>query len=857
MADADAAAVHARGPPAFRLRAYRSLAYALAATAGPAGVVFESTGAEPRPRVSVRPRSVLATVHADPFGAAGAFEEIAVPRAPEPPPGWAERHFALVPFASPDRWPWSRPTAIGDANRGATDTPPDGWFGSQTFWVRRASGDLAIARRVCVAAASGERLDELEVRIATSAAARWADATGVPAGTRPLRRAARIDWRRGALGRLPPDAWLFRTPEGVARTAEALPGETATEASSAEHRVVFGASGAGKTTYLADGACRAIVSGEEVVAIDLHGDLAPAIVTRLPPPARARVIVVDASDGPVPGIAALAPAGVDPERAAAQLVTALKRLTPDGTDVYWGFRLERIFDTFVRLVQEYDGSLLDLYGLLTDPRRREAARWGTRREDLANFLEELGPVLKRNPEFLWSAATRLSKVVLVPALAELLAPRDGGLEVEELLRCGRSLLVRLPIAHLGPESASFAATLVLGRLYLGRVARGMDPGPSAPMRLVLDEVHSFPPRLITEILTEGRKFGVRALLATQYPERLAPETRAAAAGSLSGCVAFRVPRATASEVGAWLGLSPSEALEVLPTLATGRAVAIDPDLGRLIALPPVGPTPDTAPAYAREVERTRSEFSGPVRSAGGRADDSLATERLLLAVLGAEEEGRPLPPERVVATAFGLPGEPVDLARLVDRWPTLVRRGWVSLSGAGARLTSAAEEALGIGAPTGATRESGEHRALLMRAFRIFARHGIRLEIVRQGRYDTTLPDARYRQLPPGALRGTPRDLAEAIERARTHWAWRYFGGRDVEVEAEVSGARHAERIRRGWRKAEARGAFALFVVGDAHRARRVRGTLCALGIGPDRARVWTLASGTVPGPDPLPSTNG
>ena len=41
MADADAAAVHARGPPAFRLRAYRSLAYALAATAGPAGVVFD------------------------------------------------------------------------------------------------------------------------------------------------------------------------------------------------------------------------------------------------------------------------------------------------------------------------------------------------------------------------------------------------------------------------------------------------------------------------------------------------------------------------------------------------------------------------------------------------------------------------------------------------------------------------------------------------------------------------------------------------------------------------------------------------------------------------------------------------
>jgi hypothetical protein len=86
-----------------------------------------------------------------------------------------------------------------------------------------------------------------------------------------------------------------------------------------------------------------------------------------------------------------------------------------------------------------------------------------------------------------------------------------------------------------------------------------------------------------------------------------------------------------------------------------------------------------------------------------------------------------------------------------------------------------------------------------------------------------------------------PADLAAEVERARQGWAWRFFHGRDVYVEAEVSGALRPERVRHGVRKALRRGAFVLFVVGDARRARRVRSVLRAMGLGVDRAQVWTL----------------
>jgi hypothetical protein len=484
---------------------------------------------------------------------------------------------------------------------------------------------------------------------------------------------------------------------------------------------------------------------------------------------------------------------------------------------------------------------VDLYGLLTEADRRDAARLRTRRDDLARFLEELGPVLRRQPDFLWSAATRLSKVVLVPALRELLAPPDGGLPVEERLLEGRSLFVRIPFAVLGPEAAAFAGTLVLARIYLGLAAR-RGPGTSArPILLVLDEVHGFAPRLVAELLTESRKFGLRALVATQYPDRLALELRNAAGGALTDVLSFRVPRRSARSAGEWVGLSSDEAERRLPGLPAGHGVRFDPETGVVHNVPPVPALPtDGLAEWASAVEATRREAEVVPEPSGRSPDDAETLDRLLLAVLAAEEEGRPLREESVVAAALALPGVAPAPDLLWARWTRALRQDYVHPSTRGLSLTVVGERRLGLTAPICAARETGEHRALLLATFRIFARHGYRIEILRQGRFDTTLPDAVFHQIPsrPGRV---PFELGEELERARRGWAWRLFSGRDVFIEAEVSGAVRAERIRHGWRKAAARGAYVLFVVGNEVRARRVRATLVALRVGRDRAQVWTL----------------
>jgi hypothetical protein len=839
----DSVTVICRGTPAVRRQWYGELARLIASAPRGTAALFEGSLGDPAPRVTVRPAELVTALQGSPAGATVRLE----PRpgcAPAPPGPLDEERWGDVVRTDPTR---SRSFGLGseaiDRIGFASAAGPKAWLGLQTFWLPAHHGTVWLARRFRFAARARSELDRRFGALGTAVAAEWSLSIGLPATYRTGSFRARRDWRRGGMGAIPPEAWFERPSPVAARSVTTVDrgGAAAEERPVETPAIVFGASGAGKTTYLARWAAEVANRGEPLVVVDLHGDLAPAIVGRLGAEARRRVVATDATVAPVAGVAALSSAGRT-DRAAAHLVAALKRLSPDGTDLYWGFRLERIFDTFVRLALESGGSITDVYDLLTNPDRRDAARLATRSGELARFLDELAPVVRRNPEFLWSAATRLSKVVLVPSLRELLAPEDGGLPVEELLDDGRLLLVRLPFASLGPEAATFAATLVLGRVYLGLAARAERAGPPVRTSLVLDEVHAFSPRLVSEILTEGRKFGLRTVVATQYPERLATEVRAAARGALRGFVSFRVPRAAAADVGVWFGLSPTEAVDRLPNLPTGHGLLLDPywDGVRPTTLEPDLPTPDPR-AWADAVDATREEFEVRATEVVDVREADAATERLLLAVLAGAESGAVVRREEVVANARALPGPAPDASILSDRLTTILRDGYVEQVREELRLTPAGERRLGLTTPTGATRETAEHRSLLMAAFRVFARRGYRLEILRQGRFDTTLPDARLRQLAPPLGSPAPIDLARDIEHARSGWAWRFFAGRDVFVEAEVSGALRPERVRHGVRKALSRGAFVLFVVGDAHRAHRVRSVVRAMGLGPDRAQVWTL----------------
>ncbi|MCI4345445.1 MAG: hypothetical protein L3K07_01625 [Thermoplasmata archaeon] len=701
------------------------------------------------------------------------------------------------------------------------------WFALQEHLRSDGNGGLELWVRILAASEEGPA-GPIE-RAAPELTARGSLQGLAAAGLRTVRPgwAVRREWSTAAVNRFRSAVPFEVDPELAGRLlAAGVPGPPdAGEA--ARHTICFGASGSGKSAYLAELARSRLRAGKPMVLLDVHGTLGPELLAGLEPAERRRVSAIDpTAAGPIAGLELLRPAEGDRgETERAQLLSAFRRIGAHDGATYWGFRIDRVLESFLALTQESGGDLRELAGLLTDPARRELARRLTRTPALAAFLDELPALLRRNPEFLWPATARLGRLLLSPRLLACVAPRGHGLDVPALLAAGRSLVLRLPIGELGPEAAELVGTLLLTRIYLDLTRPGRDRSAGdPPVLLLLDEAQRLSPHLLAEMLAEGRKFGLSVVAATQYPERLDPEARAAAAGAASRHLLFRAPRAIARETGRWAGLEPSVAETLLPSLPPGSCVeaVVGPRAPRRLRSVPI-PQP-IEPGAWEEVLRRSAVEAGISVDAEVEAPDEDALRLTLLTLPGPSEPGTENP------FASG------ETALLEE----LRRRGLASTGTAGARLTPRGELAAEVLARTGAVRESETHRRLLLRAARIFARRGFLLELPRQGSFDRQVPDGRFRQLgelPPS----TPVELAVALDRARGSWAWRSFAGRDVHLEAEVSGALRPERIRHGLRKARANGAFALFLVPDAARARRVRTVLRAAGVGREEAAVWTL----------------
>ena len=723
------------------------------------------------------------------------------------------------------------------------------WLGLQTHWTAGANGEVWSTTRGRIAAATSEDLRALEatleghLRRLTALEPVLAPVIRELRSGRRLLRAwttgARPRWGGGRLYRLLSERISWAAPFPLRPDPHDDP--------RLRHALVLGASGSGKTAALAHLAREALTERRSVILFDVHGDLAPRVVAGLPAQTRDRVLGIDVAGAPasLAGLSVFGPVPpADREALVAHLVAAFKRLSTENGETYWGFRLERLFETFLHVVQEQGGDLVDLWSLLTDPRRRDAARLSTGRPEIAQFLDELDGIVRRQPEFLWPAASRIAKVVGSPVLTALLAPQERSFEVGTHLRERESVVWRLPIGELGPEGVTFAVTLLLTRVYLEQVRHAAQEVPGDDLRVlfVLDEAHLFPSRLLSEMVAEGRKFGLGLLVATQYPARLAPELRDALSGAAGTVYLFRVPWASAAATGAWAGLTADTAQRVLPSLPPGWAMASSTGPGaerRLVAMPPAFPA--DLPGWREVVRRTADRYGSPVPYRDGtpaRSTESLEEDLLLGLVALDAEGGTPTRPRLLQWLDKGDTFDPVLVLRMLE---TLERRGWVRATGEELRLSLPGAERVGLIARTGARSESAEHRALLVAALRIFARHRERLEILRQGRFDTRLPDGRITVLPREHHRWGPAELAAYLDRRRREWMWRAFGGRDVYVEAEVSGATRRERIERDWTKAREAGAFLLCLVSDAHRARSVRRFLARADVPRSRASVWTL----------------
>jgi hypothetical protein len=617
------------------------------------------------------------------------------------------------------------------------------------------------------------------------------------------------------------------------------------------HIGIVGMTGSGKTQYLAHLASEAARNGAHFALFDLHGDLGPAVISRLEARARENVVIVDGSrpwgEGRA-GVDVLAPGGTDvgEDLVVAEVLSALRPLAGSNEE-FWGPRLERVLDSAVRAVLGANGNLADVASLLYDPSRHaETLAKSTGQQYLKGFLESLSGLNRRQPDYLASSQNRLTHVALSDVVRALVAPTGRSVVLEETISSGRCLVFHLPKGVMGEGPSLFVANLLLSRLFLSLVRkRGMGCEHLRSL-IVLDEAQNFSPVLLRTFLETGRKFGVATVFATQSPDRLEGSMGTSLAATVGTLFLLRTPPASAGRALSLVtekSLSTPEREEIQRCLSslpdhTGIARFHGEEGTSICALP--RPVNTDYSKWAEAAERSVREFGNPEADNAMAREDAAAEEMLLRAVV-AEVRGEAIDlrerEERVSGPSV------VDLERAFEK---ALRCRWIEPAESGrVSVTPAGWARLGLKEDSGAPRESSEHRRLVMTAFRLFARRGIRLEIPLQGRFDLKVPDAIGRQLPGDAWKGLPPvEIRKMLSSKERGWLWRLGRGHDIYVEAEVSHVDDPRRLKRSLEKARRAGAFLLFLAGTSWGGEKLRAFLAREEWTGDRAAVWVLRPG-------------
>ena len=323
------------------------------------------------------------------------------------------------------------------------------------------------------------------------------------------------------------------------------------------HIHVLGQTGTGKSSALAGIAHGLAQRSEGALIVDPHGRLCDRILAELPESSLDRVWWIRCGDieNPVP-VNPLAES--DPVRrdiAIAELCATFQYLfDPKETGIVGPRFTERVGMTLRALAAAHGtrASLLDVPIASENDSFMTAAVACSKDARLESWWKVCG-LAKRSAEhgevLAWvnSKFERFSSTV---AMRAILGSGCNAIDFAEAMDGGRIILLDLSKSEIGEQ-----ASRLLGYLYLSRVwdAALRRQRRDRPFTVVVDEAHTLISGALSNMLSEGRKFGLSVVLAHQYLDQLDRDLRPAVDGNVATTIAFRCAVADAAELSRRFG----------------------------------------------------------------------------------------------------------------------------------------------------------------------------------------------------------------------------------------------------------------------------------------------------------------
>jgi type IV secretory pathway TraG/TraD family ATPase VirD4 len=336
------------------------------------------------------------------------------------------------------------------------------------------------------------------------------------------------------------------------------------------HLYIVGQTGTGKSTLLLNLIEQDLAAGEGLALLDPHGDLAEAVLTRVPRARTNDLVYINPADLERPiGFNPLAQVRDDLKAIVADgVVSAFRHVWADS----WGHRLDYILTNSVRALLDVPGAtLLMLPRLLIDDGFRGRIVGQHVADPIVRSFwvnEYAGYSTSFRTEAIAPIQNKVGKVLMVPSLRNMVAQPRSTITLRRLMDEGAIVICNLSKGSLGEGTAHLLGALITTSLAQAALSRADRPASERPVfHLYVDEFQSFATDSFALILSEARKYGLTLTLAHQYLNQLPDQLRSAVFGNAGLIVACRPGAEDAAILAAQIGMDNSDALLDLPNFA--------------------------------------------------------------------------------------------------------------------------------------------------------------------------------------------------------------------------------------------------------------------------------------------------
>ena len=314
------------------------------------------------------------------------------------------------------------------------------------------------------------------------------------------------------------------------------------------HIHIIGQTGVGKSVLQENLAYQDMLAGRGFALVDPHGDLAEALLAKVPRDRVEDIVYFDPGDMSNPiGLNMFEFDHPDQKDFLVQeAINMLYGLYDPGHTGIVGPRLEHIFRNCALLLMAdpAGGTFVDVPKLLVDEQFRNAKlKYVTDRQVLDFWTKEF-PASQRSNEagdlISW-VISKFGPFISNDAMRNIIGQTKSGFNFPEIMNNNKILLVNLSKGKMGDLNSKLLGIIFVMKFQAAAMARANIPEHERKdFTLYVDEFQTFATDSFETILSEARKYRLSLVLANQFMTQLKEELREAILGNVGTTITGRI-----------------------------------------------------------------------------------------------------------------------------------------------------------------------------------------------------------------------------------------------------------------------------------------------------------------------------